>query len=555
MRIRFLFNALLMTFFAIGTSSCATQTSSETAYVAGDNVPSVSKKRLKELDSPWKGTPRPSNRTGEFYAAIYNQPLWVPDSASNCVDESALAWLRKIFSKQGAQVSIIAVIKPSGTGESNGIRIPLFLMGINEAPVEGQPKCFSQTVKSLLTPWFRADANTTFDVSFEVATSKKVDAEAAKRIFGAVDEVLRFAGSNNFIVTKLTGDQILAAGKNLDKRISEHLTTSTLDETVYQFHPLPDGTNSQSFDGLEFSAETIDGGAKEVKFGSKKLPAFRFGLVYTSSVFASSDGLYPSEYTQLLTRALAPQYGFAPPSLKSLVEEGIGGISRSNLEQMSDTKVVESLCKELRLQLSKGFSTGDSLVSRFAILRHFSPQVFRNSNLVSDECLSQNEQTALGKLGYTVPSADRDDPRVRNESISQRMTPLVQALRQKQADDLRKLVAKDIQSLRIVAIGDLKDFPTYMEAAPTWSGDGDQAFARMLALGVKARIGCFKASPQGTLNQIGAVVLAGNQVIGAMFYWSKEGLLEQIFLGSIRDIRNLGALGTGYADSTSCDLI
>lgn len=505
---------------------------------------------MDELPYPWKGNSRPSDRPGDFYVALFNKPSWLPATSSDCVDASTWAWIRKIFTKDTASISIIATIKINSGSET--IRLPLFTASATEKPSPGQPKCVSESKETLLTPWYRADSNTTFDINFEVGTSKTGDVDGGKKILSATQDILKFAGSTSFIVTKLTGKQLQSAGQQLDASITDNLSVSTLDNIIYQFQALPNNLTDSQVDGLEFSTKSIESKNSGISFSSDRTPAFKIGLVYTSSVFAN-NGQYPSDYTEILTRPLAPQFGFSPSTIVSLLNEGLGGISKDGISQIASRSDAENRCRELRLQLSRGFSYKDALVSRYALLRQYSPQVFRNSQFRTGECIDSKEESQLAELQYIIPSSDRE-PGVRSDDVEARMQPLTRALRSSNAASLTEIVTLQKDTLRLSSIGSSKDFPPYQNGEPDWNADGDQAITKLLYLGKRARLGCFKVAPQSTINQIGAVGLVDGQSFGLIFYWTDDGKLEQAVLGSLKDIRRLGSFGNGFGGS-DCPLI
>jgi len=363
--------------------------------------------------------------------------------------------------------------------------------------------------------------------------------------------LLAFSGSQGFIVKKLTKTQIDSAGKKIDDSIRDHLSSTTMDKIVYQFKPFPEGDFNKSVDGVTLSAAEIKANSGGVTISTAKLPAFKFGLIYTSSVFAS-NGNYPSSYAEIVTRSLAPQYGHTPASLKALIEDGIGGVSRSNLSTLANVNEITDRCGELGLQLSVGFSTTDALVARYSILRQFSPQIFKNAQLAAVSCFQSDEKKQLEKLGYTFPDPTPEGTN-RDDAVTARMDPIVKALRGGQDAALRKLSAKNVDEVRISVIGQLKELPAFSSTDPSWISTGEDAITKLIALGKLSKFGCYTASSTSSLQQIGAVTSIAGNPMGSIFYFAEDGSFDGVFIGSIDDIKRLGAFGSNYPGK--CPLI
>ncbi|NMY43201.1 hypothetical protein HBN76_17940 [Pseudomonas sp. WS 5013] len=487
---------------------------------------------------PWLLADKPAHRNDEYYTALFNETDAVINSASECIDTGVLSWLRKLVKKDSAEITFIAKVTPPGGSTEKAV--PLFSYGKSEKMVEGQHKCNSFAYSGQITPWIKADANKSYAVNISYGVSDLADVSAARNISALADKMAAISiGTNGFMVKKLAGERFDSLAADLDKNVSEHLAVTSLSSNRIELDSVPrtDMSGGATIRYVRFVPGDIKAGPGGVEVVKGKVQ-FTLGLRVIRSLFADETGKYlgwPAVLASNLAGAERPSQG----TLKALMDEGVGGVSGSSLARVSSSDDARIMCSNLTLELAKGFTEGDVAIAKYSILNHYSPQIINTGSLRDLTCFDSRDVAALSVAGISLPEVVREDKK-RNDEVQRRQNALFRAIRSGDVKNVEKLAVSNKEILRF---RDLSAEPSQVGKALV---TGDAVLPVLVELGTGMSYGCYQAPPAGALNQIGAVINLRGARLGVISYYSADGLLAQMTIGSVEEIGLMAGLGEGF---------
>lgn len=494
----------------------------------------------------WGANDKDIYKNNEYYTALFNDTSAIVNSASDCVDNGVLSWLRKLVKKDSAEVSFIA--KYNFPGEAVEKSVPLFSYGKSERKVEGQYKCHSYAYRGQITPWVKAGANKSYGVTINYGLSDFSDITAARNLSAVASEMASFSvGTHGFMVKQLAGEKFETLASKLDKSVSDHLEVTSLSSNRIELDSVPhtDLQGRPTLRSISFKPADISAGASGVNIVSGQV-SFTLGLRVSRSLFADEAGNY-LDWPAVLSINLAGSDNPSQGTLKALIDSGVGGVSATSLKRISSVETARDICSDLSVELAKGFTKGDVAIAKYSILSHYSPQVLNTASLRDEKCFNAQELATVSSAGFSVPELRKESDK-RDEDVRSRQNGLFKAIR---SGDLKSLEPLVVSNRDVLRFRDLSEFMSSQGAKSSVTGDA--VLPTLLSLGQGMSYGCYQAPPAGALNQIGAVINVRGTRMGVISYYSADGLVTQVTIGSVDEIGRMAGLGEGYP-SPECSI-
>ncbi len=527
-----------------GSSPESGKQASEAAEQENADHREIKQNLVEAVVTEQAGYPR-QRAPGSFYVALKTIPEWRQDSRSDCMDDGVFAGMRRLFRADAAQIALIASL--SWSGQPQPLRVPLFVVGRDEAPETGKPSCFSEVVERKLTPMLRADKNVSFKVDFEVYSSSAANFKLAEQLVSLGSEALNLSsGGSAWLMQQLAGERFQAASKRINEALESGWSAASSDKYSTTFQVFPDTAGWEGhIDGWRF-----DLGPLVTRQGIREgeaVPTITVQMIYGESLFGH-DGHYPEDPAAVLSTGISSGSGQEEFTLNKLLQKGINNVTREYLRGAVEQSQMENYCIALREEFGRHLSPSDALVARYSAVKLHS-YYDRSKALRSSKCFDDRELQALEQMGYGFTELERKIKANRARQVEELLDPLVKAIKAADAETLRRVLPED-ENIRL----ELWDAEVLPNAEHDWgAADRETTIQRLLAVGMRQPLlGCYQAPPDTTLTLLGLIARVDGKASGWALHF-KEGRLTEITIGELRKIRKFARLPEDWTEN--CPLI